>query len=193
MHEVNAGAGCPSYDVVVRGLSCPLELVRAASRKTHSFAGEFDIPLPVVTPQPGVECRNSAGGHSLVVTFSAQVTSGNASVIAGVGSAGAPTFSGTTMTIPLSGVADMQKITVLFSGVTSSLGQVLSNTAVSMNLLVADTNRDKSVNSGDALQTRNRSGQAVSAGNFRSDVNTSGTINSGDAFIVRARSGNSSP
>ena len=45
------------------------------------------------------------------------------------------------------------------------------------------------VNAGDALQTRNRSGQATDATNFRSDVNADGFVNSGDTTVVRARSG----
>ena len=54
---------------------------------------------------------------------------------------------------------------------------------------VGDTNADRFVNSGDALQTRNRSGQVTDATNFRSDVNTDGVVNSGDSFIVRSKSG----
>ena len=46
------------------------------------------------------------------------------------------------------------------------------------------------VNSGDSLQTRNRSGQVTDATNFRSDVNVDGTVNSGDSFIVRFEIGN---
>jgi hypothetical protein len=59
--------------------------------------------------------------------------------------------------------------------------------------LLGDTNGDRVVNSGDALQTRGRSGQATDATNFRSDVNTDGFVNSGDALFVRTRSGNSLP
>ena len=58
-----------------------------------------------------------------------------------------------------------------------------------MGVLVGDTNGDRFVNAGDALQTRNRSGQATDATNFRSDVNTDGFVNSGDTLIVRANSG----
>ena len=47
------------------------------------------------------------------------------------------------------------------------------------------------VNAGDALQTRNRSGQATNATNFRSDVSLDGIVNSGDTTIVRSKSGNS--
>jgi hypothetical protein len=54
---------------------------------------------------------------------------------------------------------------------------------------VGDTNGDRVVNGGDAIQTRSRSGQAVDGTNFRSDVNTDGNINGGDSIIVRGRSG----
>jgi hypothetical protein len=62
-----------------------------------------------------------------------------------------------------------------------------------MNLLIGDTNGDRAVNSGDALQTRGRSGQTTNGTNFRSDVNTDSAINGGDALLVRSRSGNSVP
>ena len=58
-----------------------------------------------------------------------------------------------------------------------------------MGVLVGDTNGDGFVNLGDALQTRNRSGQVTDATNFRSDVNADGFVNSGDTTAVRARSG----
>jgi hypothetical protein len=47
------------------------------------------------------------------------------------------------------------------------------------------------VNAGDALQTRNRSGQATDGTNFRSDVTADGFVNSGDTTVVRSRSGTS--
>ncbi len=62
--------------------------------------------------------------------------------------------------------------------------------SLAIGFFVGDTNGDHFVNAGDALQTRNRSGQATDATNFRSDVNIDGTINSGDQIVVRVRSGN---
>jgi len=106
--EINAGVTGTPYDVVVTGL-CPLEVTTAVSRKTHGAAGEFDIALPLFG-QPGVECRTGGGNHTLVFAFNSAVISGNAAVTAGIGSAGPPTFLGTTMSVPLSGVTDMQKI-----------------------------------------------------------------------------------
>jgi len=82
---------------------------------------------------------------------------------------------------------------VRLSGVTDSFGQALSNTSASMRMLIGDSNGDGTVNSGDALQTRGRSGQPADAINLRSDFNIDGFVNSGDAVIVRAKSGNSVP
>jgi hypothetical protein len=65
----------------------------------------------------------------------------------------------------------------------------LPNTAVPISTLIGDVNGDRVVNSGDALQTRSRSGQATGAANFRSDMNGDGFINSGDTLVVRSRSG----
>jgi hypothetical protein len=97
------------------------------------------------------------------------------------------------MTVNLTGVADLQQIGVTLTGVTDSLGQVVPDTVVSINMLIGDTNGDRTVNAGDALQTRSRSGQSTDATNFRSDVNVDGVVNSGDSLAVRSRSGGSLP
>ena len=69
----------------------------------------------------------------------------------------------------------------------------MPDTHVSFGLLVGDVNGDGVVNSGDTLQTRNRSGQPADATNFRADANLDGIVNSGDALMVRSRSGASLP
>lgn len=195
VHEFTAGGACPSYDVVVRGLSCPLELASAASRKKHGPAGEFDIALPL-TGQPGVECRNSPGGvQQLVFKFDSvsEIASGNATLTLGSGSAGTPIFLGKTMTVPLSGVTDLQKISLSLSGVTNSVGQLLPNTIVSMNVLLGDTTGNKSVNASDVGQTKGNSGLPVNAGTFRTDTTVSGVINASDISQVKANSGQMLP
>ena len=103
-----------------------LSLLAAASRKIHGSAGTFDINLPLTDPS-GVECRNTGGDHTLVFTFNNTVVSGSATVTSGIGSvAGSPTFSGHTMTVELTGVADVQKITVTLHNVTDNFAQVLA-------------------------------------------------------------------
>jgi len=175
--------------------AAPLTLATAVSRKGHVSAGPFDVDLPL-SGSPGVECRSGGAGgdHTLVITFSNTVVSGNATVTDGMGSvAGAPTFSGNSMTVNLTGVTNAQTATVSLDNVTDSSSQVLPTTTINIGFLVGDSNGDSFVNAGDALQTRNRSGQTSDITNFRSDPNTDGFINSGDTIFVRSRSGTGLP
>jgi len=175
--------------------STPLVL-RAVSRKAHGNAGTFDLDLPL-SGTPGIECRSGGvtSDYTLLVTFLANVSvNGNpqAAVTSGIGTIGSGgvrnggmvTTSGNVLTIPLTNVANAQTINVTLNNVNGS-----TNLTIPMSLLIGDVDGDGFVNSGDALQTRNRSGQATDTTNFRSDVNADGFVNSGDTVIVRARSG----
>ena len=97
------------------------------------------------------------------------------------------------MTVPLTGVADQQKITVTLNGVTDNSSHVLASTPVSMNVLLGDTTGNKIVNSTDVSQTKLQSGVAVSAANFRNDTTVSGTINATDVSQVKVNSGHGVP
>jgi outer membrane protein assembly factor BamB len=170
-----------------------LQLTSAVSRKTHGAAGTFDIPLPL-SGSPGVECRTggATGDYTQVFTFTNNVTSGNASVTGGIGSvSGMPVFSGNTMTVNLTGVANAQTLTVTLSGVTDEFSQVLPDTPVSVDILIGDTNGNGVVNATDVAQTKAQVGQPVTSSNFRTDVNASGIINATDVAIVKAHSGGS--
>ena len=170
-----------------------LQLIAAASRKTHGAAGDFDINLPLVGGV-GVECRSTGGAYTLVFTFSNNMVSGNASVTGGIGSVlGSPTFATNTMTVNLTGVADVQKITVTLSNVTDTSAQVLPDTAVSVNILIGDTSGNKTVNASDVSQTKLQSGQTLTATNFRNDVTVNGSINASDVSLVKSKSGTALP
>ncbi len=175
------------------GSSSSLSLASAVSRKTHAGSGTFDVSLPL-TGEPGVECRNNGGNHTFVFTLSSDVVSGTATVTAGTGSvSGNPIFSGNTMTVNLTGVTDVQKITVTLSDVTSSTSQVLPDTEVSANMLIGDINADKTVSAFDVTQTKHQVGMPVTSANFRDDVRPDGTINATDVQQARSRVGNSLP
>jgi photosystem II stability/assembly factor-like uncharacterized protein len=174
------------------GTASSFQLLSAVSRKIHRRAGTFDVNLPL-TGTAGVECRDGAGSYSFVFSFTTNVVSGTASVTSGAGTAGTPTFAGTTMTVPLTGVTDVQTVTVTLSGVTDVSSQVLPNTPVSANMLIGDVNGDKTVNSTDVTLTRGQIGMAVTTGNFREDVKVSGTITSADARQVQSDVGHSLP
>jgi hypothetical protein len=170
----------------------PMQLTGAVSRKVHGGAGSFDVDLPLAG-EPGVECRSSGGTHTLVFTFTNNVASGNATVTAGTGTAGSPTFSANTMTVDLTGVTNAQKVTVTLSGVTDVFSQVLADTNVSMNVLIGDTNSNKTVNSSDVSQTKSRIAVAVDSTTFRSDVNVNGAINATDIGLIKLNLGTSVP
>src|SRR5712691_4314784 len=175
------------------GSSSSLSLASAVSRKTHAGSGTFDVSLPL-TGEPGVECRNNGGNHTFVFTLSSDVVSGTATVTAGTGSvSGNPIFSGNTMTVNLTGVTDVQKITVTLSDVTSSTSQVLPDTEVSANMLIGDINADKTVSAFDVTQTKHQVGMPVTSANFRDDIRPDGTINATDVKQARSRVGNSLP
>jgi hypothetical protein len=141
-----------------------------------------------------VECRSTNGKYTFVFTFSSDVVSGSATVTSGTGRVkGSPIFSGNTMTVNLTGVTDVQKITVTLNNVTSSTSQVLPDTAVSANMVIGDTTGDKTVNNPDVTQTRGQVGMTVSASNFREDVKVNGAITSADVSLVRSDVGHTLP
>jgi uncharacterized delta-60 repeat protein len=178
---------------LVGGSGGGISLLTAVSRKTHGGAGAFDVALPLAG-EPGVECRNDNGRHTLVFIYSGNVVAGSAAVTAGVGSVqGSPVFFGNTMTVNLSGVADAQKLTVRLSGVTGAEGQSVPDASVSVNLLAGDVGGDKAVQNADVMQTRAQLGATVTASNFRADVRTDGTLDAQDVAQVRARLGHSVP
>ena len=167
-------------------------LTTAVSRKTHGAAGTFDIALPL-SGNPGIECRSSGGNHMLVFTFTNPVISGTATIESGVGIVSGSVFSGNTMTVNLSGVANMQTLTIRLSNVTDQFSQVLPDALVSVMLLTGDTNGNGSVNASDIAQTKSQIGQVVTAANFRTDVNANGTINASDVSIIKSQIGMSVP
>jgi hypothetical protein len=155
----------------------------------HGGLGPFGIDLPL-TGAPGVECRSTGGNYTVVFIFNNNVVSGGASTTEGTGSvSGSPTFVDNTMTVNLTGVADVQKLTITLSNVTDSFSQVLADTAVSVNMLIGDTTGNKTVNSSDISQTKAQSGTTTTSANFREDVTANGTINSSDISLVKSRSG----
>jgi hypothetical protein len=97
------------------------------------------------------------------------------------------------MTVNLTGVSDVQQITVTLSNVTDAFSQVLPDTPLSMNVLIGDTNGNKSVNSADIAQTKGQAGSSVTAANFRTDVNVSGGISAADIAQVKADAGHILP
>jgi hypothetical protein len=168
----------------------PLALVSAVSRKTHNGLGPFDIDLPL-SGKVGVESRRSSpsNDHQIVLSFSGPLQSiGSVGVdAASGGSVTNAAISGNTVTVDLTGIGNQQIVTLNLTAVSNGTESI--NNSVSMGILQGDGSGDGTVNSGDAVGSRNRSGQSAAVATFRYDVNCDGTVNGGDATVVRSRSG----
>jgi hypothetical protein len=164
----------------------------AFSRKVHGGAGTFDVPLPL-TGNVGVECRTggATNDYQMIINFANPVTVGGAVVAAGMGSVSSFSVSGSQVTVNLTGVTNIQRITVLLSNVND--GTHHGDTSVSMGVLIGDVNGNAVVNASDVSLTKSQVGQAVSGSNFREDVNANGTISATDVALVKSDVGTALP
>lgn len=156
-------------------------LLSAASRLNHGSAGSFDVDMPL-TGDSGIEDRDANGSYFAVFNFDAPVTSGSASVVNGTATAGTPTFSGNTMIVPLTGVANQQIATVRVSNINGASGTA----DVPFGFLIGDVTANRLVDRPDFNLIKTQAGQPVTASNFRNDIVPDGTIGRGDALEVRA-------
>ncbi|MEP6809573.1 MAG: DUF642 domain-containing protein [Chthoniobacterales bacterium] len=196
-HSLNQGVGGIFLDGVSVTQAVPVPL-SAVSRKTHGATGDFDINLPFIGT-PGVECRSNGGTNdfTLVITFGssisvtgspqAEVISGIATVgSGGVSNGGMVMVSGSTVTVPLTHVANAQTINVRLNAVNGS-----TNVLIPMSILAGDVNGSGAVSASDIGQTKAQAGQAVTGGNFRADVNANGAISGTDVALVKSLAGTS--
>jgi hypothetical protein len=164
----------------------------AFSRRTHGGAGTFDVPLPL-TGSVGVESRSggATNDYQMIINFASSVTVESASVTSGTGSVSSFTVSGSQVTVNLTGVTNVQRITVTLHNVNN--GTSTGDVPVSMGVLVGDVNGNAAVNASDVALTKSQVGAAVSGSNFREDVNANGAINSVDVAQVKANVGTALP
>jgi hypothetical protein len=162
------------------------------SRKIHGGVATFDVNLPLgpLAGAIGIEPRNTAVAHQIVVTFANPVTIGDASVTTGTGSA-TSSVAGNVVTINLTGVSNAQRLGVTLSSVNdgANLGSIL----VPMGVLLGDTNANGSVNSTDTGQVKSQLGVPVTAANFRRDINSNNSINAGDVSLAKSATGTAMP
>ena len=87
-----------------------------------------------------------------------------------------PMFSGNSMIVRLTGVANAQRLTISLNDVTNPASQTLPTTEVTLGFLVGDINGNGVVNATDVAQAKAFSGQILSPANFRADLNVSGSV-----------------
>jgi hypothetical protein len=166
-------------------LPTPPLLQAASSRRVHGAAGTFDLPLSLVATNPTTEPRQGPV-HNIVFTFDKTVIAAVAAVTEGSASAGVPSFSGNTVTVPMTGVANQQYVTVALSAVTSVDGGIGGTGSVRVGLLVGDVTRNRVVSVADLGQVEAQLAQAATGANFHLDVNASGTVSLADTGITSA-------
>jgi hypothetical protein len=164
----------------------------AFSRKVHGGAGTFDVPL-ALSGNVGIECRSggATNDYQMIVNFASTVTVESVAVTSGTGSVSSFSVSGSQVTVNLTGVTNVQRITVTLFNVND--GTHMGNVPVSMGVLVGDVNGNGLVNAADVSLTKSQVGQTVSGSNFREDVNADGAINSTDVALVRSEVGTALP
>jgi hypothetical protein len=170
----------------------PLMAQSAFSRKVHGAAGTFDIALSL-TGNVGIECRSggATNDYQMIINFANPVTVGSASVTSGTGSVSSFSVSGSQVTVNLTGVANVQRITVTLFNVND--GTHTGNVPVSMGVLVGDVNGNAIVNASDVSLIKSQVGQPVTGSDFREDVNANGVINSVDVALVKSKVGTALP
>ncbi len=161
----------------------PPTLQSAVSRKVHGAAGTFDLPLSAVPTNPTTEPRQGPA-QTIVFTFDKPITGATVTVTEGTATAAAPTFSGNDVIVSLTGVTDIQYVTVALSGVTSADGGSGGTGSVRVGYLAADVNQSRAVSIADVGLVNSVLSQAVTAANYLKDVNASGTLSLADKAIA---------
>ncbi len=158
----------------------------AVSRKVHAAKGAFDLPLALTLDNPTTEPRLGPS-QTIVFTFNKSVVSGNAEVLEGVAVAGVPSFSGSEMIVPLTGVANFQYVTVAVSGVAAADGGTGGTGMVRVGFLPGDVSQNRVVTVSDLAQVNAQVAQVVTGANFLKDVNASGTLSVADKGLANTQ------
>jgi Calx-beta domain len=156
--------------------------VSAVSRKVHGAAGTYDVPLSLVLTNPTTEPRMGPT-HTIVIPFASAVTAATATITEGIATAGTPTFSGNSVIVPLTGVADQQYVTIALSNVATAAGT--GNGSVRIGFLLGDVNQNRVVTVADLGLVNAQLAQFVTQSNFIKDVNVSGTLSVADRAFTQ--------
>jgi hypothetical protein len=190
----SAGQLSDPTQIVVSAEAPTIQFTGAVSRKVHGAAGPFDLILPL-SGAPAIECRSGGanGDYQLIFVFPDTLTSvGSVTTSAGTVNNGTIGTDAHQFIVNLTGITTGQYVTVTLNNVQDNANHS-GNAAVTMGVLVGDTNADKFCDAIDVSQTKSQSGHAVSNANFREDVNADGFIDAIDTALVKSKSGTALP
>jgi Domain of unknown function (DUF4394) len=178
------GSGTQIDGLSVAFSSAP-KLLIAQSRKVQGAAGTFGLTLANAIANPTTEPRLGPT-HTIVLTFGSAINGITVTVVEGLASLGAITFSGNDVIVPLSGVTDGQYVTLAITNVSDFSGNVGGGGNVRIGFLAGDVNQSRVVSIADLGLVNAQLAQPVTAANFLKDVNATGTLTVADKGITNA-------
>jgi hypothetical protein len=154
--------------------------------------------LAVTTPTIEPRIATAPGsGQTLVFTFNKEVTGGTAAVTLGTAAVGsvtlgsaipAPNTAPNDLIVNLTGVADLQCVTVTVSNVTSADGGTAGTGTASIRYIAGDANQSGQVTPLDKNAANFVQGPTTAA-NYLKDVNASGAVTPVDLNAINFRQG----
>ncbi len=158
----------------------------AVSRRVHGGSGTFDLPLTLLPlTNPSTEPRQGPA-QTIVFTFDKPITAATATVTEGVAVAAAPTFTGNSVVVDLTGVNNAQYVTVSLSNITAADGGSGGTATVRVGFLLGDVNGNRVVTVSDVGLVNAQIAQPLAASNFLTDVNASGSITVSDKGLTNS-------
>ena len=127
----------------------------------------------------------------MIMNFATSVTVESASVTCATGSVSSFSVNGSQVTVNLTGVTNVQRITVTLVNVND--GSHAGDVPISMGVLVGDVDGNAVVDASDVSLVKAPVGQLISESNFRADVTASSSINAGDVAQVKVNVGTALP
>lgn len=188
LHHHNASGTTAQVLTVPPVTSVPAVLQSAVSRKVQGAAGTFDLTLtlaPAVNHNPTTEPRQGPT-QTVVFTFDKPIAGATVTVTEGTATAAAPTFSGNDVIVDLTGVTDIQYVTVSLTNVVGGDGSTGGTGEARIGYLAGDVNQSRTVSLADVGLVNAALSQPVGASNYLKDVNASGTITLADKAQTNA-------
>ncbi len=157
-------------------------LQSVVSRRVHGAAGTFDITLSSVLTNPTTEPRLGPA-QQLVFTYNKPLSAATATVTEGTAAA-STSIVGNTVVVNLTGVTNIQYVTVTLSSVSSTDGGSGGTGVARVGYLAGDISGNRVVTLSDVAQINAQLAQLVTAANFLKDINASGTLSVADKAIA---------
>ena len=164
-------------------LATPPVLQAAVSRRLHN-GQPFDLPLSLADiHNPGTEPRQGPN-QTIVFTFDKPLNAATVTITEGTATPAAPIFTGNDVVVGLTGVTDIQYVTIGLTNVASTDGGTGGSGSVRVGFLAGDVNGNRVVSPTDLVLMNRQQLKPLTASNYLMDVNVSGAVTPSDLVIT---------